>query len=112
MPFSQGVGVAYRQAVADVEELKKKIDQLQTRSNALESALKTLQSAVSDDPHPLLQDNPGPMAMCPGASPCIDSPSSANGDSQQALTAEEEDALDAFGTSPRCPYLYAGIHSP
>ncbi|KAI0714759.1 hypothetical protein C8Q76DRAFT_618064 [Earliella scabrosa] len=116
-------GKGTRQAVADVEELKKKIDQLQTRSNALESALRIIQAAVSDEPHPLLCDN-ADMPMC---SSHMSSPSG-SGDSPPsndvpALTAEEEDALDAFGTltlGPRGETRYFGqtsrseylIHAP
>ncbi|KAI0756451.1 hypothetical protein C8Q80DRAFT_1128643 [Daedaleopsis nitida] len=88
-------GKGTRQAVADVEDLKKQIDQLQSRSNALETALKTLQAAVSDEPHPLLTDNPDlHMLAC-----CSDSPS-ADTMSQESssLSVDEEDALDAFGT--------------
>ena len=102
--------VEYRQAVADVEDLKKKIDQLQTRSNALETALRTIQAAVSDEPHPLLCENAGVsvVAHCGSGSDC----SSICGQSPQAdasvphLTAEEEDALDAFGV-----LLQAEIHT-
>ncbi|KAI1790935.1 fungal-specific transcription factor domain-containing protein [Ganoderma leucocontextum] len=90
-------GKGTRQAVADVEELKNKIDQLQTRSNALETALRTLQATVSDIPHPLLEENTGPPSAYLSASPPIDTPGS-SGTSQQTSTADEEDVLDAFGT--------------
>ena len=99
---SKGSLAAEEQA-RQVEELKKKIDQLQTRSNALESALRIIQAAVSDEPHPLLCDN-ADMPMC---SSHMSSPSG-SGDSPPsndvpALTAEEEDALDAFGSSWKIP---------
>ncbi|EJF67345.1 hypothetical protein DICSQDRAFT_151630 [Dichomitus squalens LYAD-421 SS1] len=89
-------GKGTRQAVADVEDLKKKIDTLQTRSNALETALKTLQAAVSDEPHPLLlQDDACPLSMFYSSSSPADSPTNHSSDSQQTL---EEDVLDVFGT--------------
>lgn len=88
-----------RQAVADVEELKNKIEQLQTRSNALETALRTLQATVSDIPHPLLEDNAGPPGAYFSSSPSVDTPSTNGGSRLQVSIGEEEDVLDAFGTS-------------
>ncbi|KAI8981352.1 hypothetical protein BD414DRAFT_419588 [Trametes punicea] len=89
-------GKGTRQAVADVEELKKKVAALQERSQALESALRTLQAAVSDDPHPLLQNGEAGPSSCSSASPS----SINNGSTPDAssLSAEEVDVLDAFGT--------------
>ncbi|KAI1791248.1 hypothetical protein LXA43DRAFT_432665 [Ganoderma leucocontextum] len=68
-----------------------------TRSNALETALRTLQATVSDIPHPLLEENTGPPRAYLSASPPIDTPGS-SGTSQQTSTADEEDVLDAFET--------------
>ncbi|OBZ79070.1 putative transcriptional regulatory protein C1F7.11c [Grifola frondosa] len=50
-------GKGNRLALADAEELHKKIEQLRSRSTALEDALRSLQAAVSDEPHALLQDD-------------------------------------------------------
>ncbi|KAI0354704.1 hypothetical protein OH77DRAFT_1425802 [Trametes cingulata] len=88
-------GKGTRQAVADVEDLKKKIEQLQNRSNALENALRTIQAAVSDEPHPLLQEGENGATSSSSESPAshFSPPSDAT-----TLSAEEEDVLDAFGT--------------
>ncbi|EIW63909.1 uncharacterized protein TRAVEDRAFT_157688 [Trametes versicolor FP-101664 SS1] len=92
-------GKGTRQAVADVEDLKNKIDQLKGRSAALENALRTIQAAISDEPHPLLRE--GENGAGSGGS-AAESPSSshANGSPGDipALSADEEDVLDAFGT--------------
>ncbi|PIL31283.1 transcription factor [Ganoderma sinense ZZ0214-1] len=93
-------GKGTRQAVADVEELKKKLEQMETRSNALETALRTLQATVSDIPHPLLQENAGPPGAHFSASPSADTPASSGGSGSQQgpMMSDEEDVLDAFGT--------------
>lgn len=77
-------------AFADAEELHKKIDRLRKRVTSLEDALRVLQSAVSDDPHPLLvedmmDDNTGTQRK---SSPLTGPP----------LSREDEEFLDAFGT--------------
>lgn len=88
----------HRQAVADVEDLKNKIDQLKGRSAALENALRTIQAAISDEPHPLLREGENGAGSSGSAA---ESPSSshANGSPGDipALSADEEDVLDAFG---------------
>ena len=90
-----------RQAVADVEELKKKLEQMQTRSNALETALRTLQATVSDIPHPLLEENAGPPGASFASSPSMDTPisSGASPTQETSMAVDEEDVLDAFGMS-------------
>lgn len=79
-----------RLAFADAEELHKKIDRLRKRVTSLEDALRVLQSAVSDDPHPLLaedamDDKDGSRQK---SSPITGPP----------LSREDEEFLDAFGT--------------
>ena len=100
--LSHNVGLSVwrrsRQAVADVEDLKKKIEELTQRSGALENALRTLFAAVSDEPHPLLRDSASPNGGGPSAS-ASDSPRTESSFEGPSLTADEEDALDAFGTS-------------
>ncbi|KAH8099453.1 fungal-specific transcription factor domain-containing protein [Cristinia sonorae] len=84
-------GKGSRLAFADAEELHKKIDRLRKRVSSLEDALRTLQSAVSDDPHPLLQQEDA-MDDRDGSrhkgSPITGPP----------LSREDEEFLDAFGT--------------
>ncbi|TFK85568.1 hypothetical protein K466DRAFT_587982 [Polyporus arcularius HHB13444] len=93
-------GKGTRQAVADVEDLKNKIEALTNRNKALETALRTLQAAVSDNPHPLLVENSegSPSSSSPAVDftppPLDDSPSIEPSVPMQ----EEEDLLDAFGT--------------
>ncbi|OCH95704.1 hypothetical protein OBBRIDRAFT_830653 [Obba rivulosa] len=86
-------GKGNRLAFADADELNKKIERLRNRSTQLEDALRKLQAAVSDDPHPLLQDDSSSPS---GSSPEI----SANGASPDGpgLTQDDEQFLDAFGT--------------
>ncbi|KAH9897653.1 fungal-specific transcription factor domain-containing protein [Cubamyces lactineus] len=94
-------GKGTRQAVADVEDLKKKIEQLQNRSKTLEDALRTIQAAVSDEQHPLLVEGENGAASSPSASASasMSSPSSNESASEApSLTVEEADVLDAFGT--------------
>ena len=74
--------------MADVEELKKKIESLQSRSNALENALRTIQAAVTDEPHPLLTH---PDA---GTLPCENCHTTAE---ETTVPEIEEEVLDAFG---------------
>ncbi|KAI0673870.1 fungal-specific transcription factor domain-containing protein [Trametes maxima] len=93
-------GKGTRQAVADVEDLKKKIVQLESRSKTLEDALRTIQSAVSDEPHPLLQEGESTNGAA-GAGSSSSSPASQHHFSPPevpTLTPDEEDVLDAFGT--------------
>ncbi|KAI0370469.1 hypothetical protein BV20DRAFT_1052490 [Pilatotrama ljubarskyi] len=89
-------GKGTRQAVADVEDLKKKIEALQNRSKALENALRTIQSAVSDEPHPLLQEGENGATSSSSGSPS--SHFSPPTDVPVLSADEEEDVLDAFGT--------------
>ncbi|KAI0652601.1 fungal-specific transcription factor domain-containing protein [Trametes meyenii] len=94
-------GKGTRQAVADVEDLKKKIAQLEGRSKTLEDALRTIQSAVSDEPHPLLQEGESTNGAATTGSSSESSPASHNHFSPPevpTLTPDEEDILDAFGT--------------
>ncbi|TCD62867.1 hypothetical protein EIP91_006273 [Steccherinum ochraceum] len=83
-------GKGSRLAFADAEELHKKIDRLRKRNTSLEDALRVLQSAVSDDQHPLLMDDamddrdPSRHKSAPLTGP--------------PLSREDEEFLDAFGT--------------
>ncbi|RPD64668.1 hypothetical protein L226DRAFT_565357 [Lentinus tigrinus ALCF2SS1-7] len=93
-------GKGTRQAVADVEDLKKKIETLTDRCKVLENALRTLQAAISDNPHPLLVDNPedssssSSTAVDPSPPPIDSSPNI----EPPTPIREEEDITDAFGT--------------
>ncbi|RPD64670.1 hypothetical protein L226DRAFT_528955 [Lentinus tigrinus ALCF2SS1-7] len=89
-------------AAAEVEELKDKIAQL-------EAALRQMQAAVSDEPHPLLQDSPGQQPSATpsssadsGASPPGSSaPSNSSASSQspkEDTSSEVDEMLDTFGT--------------
>ncbi|KZT08809.1 uncharacterized protein LAESUDRAFT_648494 [Laetiporus sulphureus 93-53] len=78
-------------ALADAEELQKKIERLRNRSTALEEALRTLQAAVSDEPHPLLQES----SIQAGPAECSPSRGVPDG---PLLSREDEEILDAFGT--------------
>ncbi|KAI0713141.1 fungal-specific transcription factor domain-containing protein [Cerioporus squamosus] len=93
-------GKGTRQAVADVEDLKNKIEVLTNRSKALEIALRTLQAAVSDNPHPLLVENSEGSAS--SSSPAVDITPPPLDDcptiDSSAPVQDEEDLLDAFGT--------------
>ena len=86
-------------AAAEVEELREKIAQL-------ESALATMQSAISDEPHPLLKDasSASPSSSSDSSGPAPPPSSSASGSqsssSPPALSQEEEDdVIDSFGTT-------------
>lgn len=81
-------GKGNRLALADAEELHKKVERLRARSAALEDALRTLQAAVSDEPHPLLLEDSMQITE------------RQNGSSTEGplLSREEEEVLDAFGT--------------
>ena len=76
-----------RLALADAEELHRKIERLRARSSALEDALRSLQAAVCDEPHPLLSED---AQMSSESSPhsASDGP---------LLTREDEAFLDSFG---------------
>ena len=90
-----------RLAFADAEELHKKIDRLRKRVASLEDALRTLQSAVSDDPHPLLQEDA--MDDKDGSSNHKSSPVTG-----PPLSREDEEFLDAFGVSANWLPCFAG----
>lgn len=82
-------------ALADAEELHQKIQRLRDRSATLEEALRTLQAAVSDDPHPLLQND----SDSPSSTAVDHSSSSSSPADGPRLSSEEERILDAFGES-------------
>ncbi|KZT73240.1 hypothetical protein DAEQUDRAFT_662513, partial [Daedalea quercina L-15889] len=84
-------GKGNRLALADAEELHKKIERLRERCTKLEDALRTLQAAITDEPHPLLRDE-STMDTTPSAGSSGSSPSG------PLLTEEDEEILDAFGT--------------
>ncbi|KAI0732426.1 fungal-specific transcription factor domain-containing protein [Fomitopsis betulina] len=85
-------GKGNRLALADVEGLHKKIERLRARCTTLEDGLRTLQAAVTDDPHPLLRDD---LDTSTESSP---SASGAPPPEGPLLTQEDEEFLDAFGT--------------
>jgi hypothetical protein len=99
--------------LSGTEELHERISQLQGRVRDLESALRTMQTAVSDDPHPLLDNNtlrlpPLPPPSRTGSSPASSSSSPSMVTSQpnnrdpvpSVVLKMEEDVvtIDAFGT--------------
>ncbi|KAH9837369.1 fungal-specific transcription factor domain-containing protein [Rhodofomes roseus] len=84
-------GKGNRLALADAEELHKKIERLRDRCGKLEYALRTLQAAVSDEPHPLLREESS-MDVPPSVGSSGSSPGG------PLLTQEDEEILDAFGT--------------
>ncbi|CCL98901.1 uncharacterized protein FIBRA_00908 [Fibroporia radiculosa] len=84
-------GKGNRLALADAEELHKKIDRLRSRSAALEDALRTLQASVCDEPHPLLAQEDG-MQVSPSER------SSASPAHASSAPREDEDFIDVFGT--------------
>ncbi|KAH9950983.1 fungal-specific transcription factor domain-containing protein [Amylocystis lapponica] len=81
-------GKSGRLALADAEELHRKIEHLRARSAALEDALKSLQAAVCDEPHPLLAEDTQRSNSDSSSSP-PDGP---------LLSREDEEFLDSFGT--------------
>ena len=82
---------SHRLAFADAEDLQKKVEGLRARVHELEDALGTLQSTITDHPHPLL-------AGAPAVNPVSDSPISSNGAAPcPTLTKEDEEFIDAFG---------------
>lgn len=118
---SRAESVDRLRAAAEVEELKDKVAQL-------EAALQALQSKVSDEPHPLLQNGAAqrsssssesggesgsggsPSEASGGSVPSSSSPSS--GQSPQtdpsSTQEEEQDVLDSFGMLD-LPYLQAVV---
>ncbi|KAK7695142.1 hypothetical protein QCA50_002332 [Cerrena zonata] len=82
-------GKGNRLALADADELHKKVERLRNRVTTLEDALRKLQAAVSDDPHPLLQEGASESKDDTARQASVDGPS---------LSAEDEEFLDAFGT--------------
>lgn len=107
--------------LSGTEELHERILQLQGRVRDLESALRAMQAAVSDEPHPMLDDNrlrlpPLPPPSLTGSSPTSRSSSSKSagpsqpnkGDPVPLVPLKMEEAgvtIDAFGGStvpPSC----------
>ncbi|CAL1694716.1 unnamed protein product [Somion occarium] len=82
-------GKGNRLALADADELHKKVERLRNRVTTLEDALRKLQAAVSDDPHPLLQE---------GAADPKDDTMRQAAACGPSLSPEDEEFLDAFGT--------------
>ncbi len=75
-------------ALADADELHRKIERLRNRVSSLEDALRVLQATVTDDPHPLLvndmvEDGSQSRRRTPLNGP--------------PPTREDEEFLDAFG---------------
>lgn len=89
VPIHTNILILYRLGLADTEGLYKKIESLRKRVTELEDALRSLQAAVTDEPHPLLYDDADQMNASADRSGNIpDGP---------LLSAEEEEVLDAFG---------------
>ena len=93
-------------ALADAEELHKKIERLRDRCAKLEDGLRTLQAAVTDEPHPLLrEDSSSDASPSSSGAPPPDGP---------LLSREDEEFLDAFGTpaalsqGEQCPNPFVG----
>lgn len=80
-----------------MEGLHKKIERLRARCTTLEDGLRTLQAAVTDDPHPLLRDD---LDTSTESSP---SASGAPPPEGPLLTQEDEEFLDAFGMQSVLP---------
>lgn len=78
-------------ALADAEELHRKVERLRNRVISLEDALRVLQAAVTDDPHPLLADD---MVEDKASSNAGRRATPLNGPS---VSRDEEEFLDAFG---------------
>lgn len=82
-------------ALADAEELHKKIERLRDRCLELEDGLRTLQAAITDEPHPLLrEDSSTDNSPHSSSAPPPDGP---------LLTREDEEFLDAFGMPSALP---------
>ncbi|KAI0706170.1 hypothetical protein BC835DRAFT_1312763 [Cytidiella melzeri] len=81
-----------RLAFADADDLQKKVEGLRDRVRELEDALATLQSNISDNPHPLLRGSPAVDSVTGSSVPpnnyAPDVPSSR----------DDEEFIDAFGT--------------
>ena len=101
--------------LSGTEELHERISRLQGRIRDLENGLRTMQEAVSNDPHPLLQtdtiqvppmppsqSNSSPSASSTSKSSAPVSQPSPVQRTQPAVNApkieEEDHAIDAFGT--------------
>jgi hypothetical protein len=82
-------------AFADAEDLQKKVERLRNRVRELEDALHTLQSNISDHPHPLLGGSPAVESVT--SSPIPPSQPTTN----VLLAREEEEFVDAFGMYAR-----------
>ena len=91
--------------LANTEELHEKIDRLCSRVRELEDALRTLQSTVSDQTHPLLREDllnikaPTARASTAGRN---DSPPQATSSNITLIPrleriADEDSLIDAFG---------------
>ncbi|KAG7100165.1 hypothetical protein E1B28_001945 [Marasmius oreades] len=98
-----------RLVLANTAELHERIDTLCGRIRELETALRTLQIQVSDEPHPLLsadllqlkapQSNLPPKASSPATTdPQTSSPASCSPPEEPQDMDEDEILVDAFGT--------------
>ncbi|KAF6761160.1 fungal-specific transcription factor domain-containing protein [Ephemerocybe angulata] len=106
-----------RMVLSGTEELHERISQLQGRVRDLESALRTMQTAVSEEPHPLLNNDtlrlpplrpPSQQGSSPRSTSSSNKSSAASLSSPAStrpptnislkLEAEEDSPIDAFGT--------------
>jgi hypothetical protein len=101
--------------LSGTEELHERISQLQGRIRELETGLRTMQEAVSNDPHPLLQNDTLRLPPMPPSQPNSSPSASSSSKSSAAVSQlsptqrtqpvinapkieEEDNAIDAFGT--------------
>lgn len=102
--------------LANTEELHGRIDHLTARIHELEAALRTLQSQVSDEPHPILQKDslqelPSlPIPSGSGTSPSAESaPPSAHVPEFSSPTTVSTMKLDAAATIESCGNILTSL---
>jgi len=112
-----------RMILSGTEELHERISQLQGRIRELETGLKTLQADVSDEPHPLLDNDTLRLPTLGTPSQARSSPASGDSSSSKSsamsqpsvpeplpMKSEEEEEektpLDAFGRSSIVRYPF------
>ncbi|KIM38235.1 hypothetical protein M413DRAFT_248465 [Hebeloma cylindrosporum] len=106
-------GRGNRLILANTEQLHERIDHISARNRELENALRTLQQAVSDQPHPLLSmdvlrinttaqhgSSSGPSTSSSSKSPSASriSPTTHPPNPTEVKQDDEQNVIDAFGT--------------
>ncbi|KAF8956467.1 hypothetical protein BDZ97DRAFT_1925478 [Flammula alnicola] len=104
-------GKGGRLILANTEQLHERIDQMSARNRELEDALRKLQEAVSDQPHPLLEtgvlriniqqgSSSGPSTSSSSKSPSTSrvSPTTHPPDPAEVKLEEDHNVIDTFGT--------------